>query len=153
MRPRTWVLVAVLAVSAGCVGSSGGDAVEDTGGQTAPLPAAITDERYVEIGVSPLDSASQEACQGEASECYRYPFDVATDARIQAHLDWANATNDFDLHVVNADGERVISSATGPADTGETIDAEIAAGSYDLVVVAYIASSDTYTLEAHFGYP
>lgn len=152
MRGRALIAFAVLMASAGCVGGSQSSSLDDTGGEASALPGAIHDERYVETGASPLDSAQEGACEDEASSCYPYPFTVAAEARVQANLDWSNATNDFDLHVVDPDGERVASSASGPLDTSERIDAAIDAGSYELVVVAWIASSDTYSLEAHFGY-
>lgn len=152
MRDLARLLLGVaLVASVGCVGGDG-DAVEDTGGEQAALPGTMQDERHVEASASPTDSTQDKACEDEVSTCFRYPFDVGTDARVQAHLDWANATNDFDLHVVTPGGERVASSTAGPLETSEMIDAEIPEGSYEIVVVAWIVSEDTYNLEAHFGY-
>jgi len=153
MRDAAGAILAVLLLaSAGCVGGSHEADVETTGDASAALPGPIADEQHVEVGADPLDSAQQGGCEENASACYAYPFQVGEDARVQAHLDWANATNDFDLHVVDGDDERVASSSDGPLETEESIDAEVPAGSYELVVVAWIASSETFALEAHFGY-
>lgn len=151
MKAQAWLALALIA-TAGCLGSSEPSSLDDTGGETSALPAPVHDQRRVEAGASPVDSTQDSSCENEASTCYRYPFEVGTDARVQAHLDWTNRTNDFDLHVVDPEGQRVASASTGPLDTSEELDADLSPGSYELVVVAWLVSSDTYTLEAHFGY-
>lgn len=154
MGSRPWLAcAALLLVSAGCLGGQGDADLEDTGGEASELPAPMHEERHVEAGASPVGSAQGAPCQTQASTCYPYPFDLGADARVQAHLDWTNRTNDFDLHVVDAGGQQVASSNAGPVGTSERIDAELDPGSYELVVVAWIVTSDTYRLEAHFGYP
>lgn len=146
--------VALLVVSAGCLGTGDEDSSADsTGDAEASLPAPIYDQRTVEMETSPLGSSQGQPCQTEASNCYRYSFETGTETRVQARLDWSNATNDFDLHVANADGETVASSNSGGASTQESIDTTIGAGSYELVVVAWLVPQDTYQLEAQFGYP
>lgn len=151
MRRRAWFVFALLVASAGCVGGEE-TSVDTTGGETASLPGPVHDERQVDAGANPIGSTADQPCEDESSSCYRYPFEVGTDARVQAELDWANATNDFDLYVLDPSGEQVASANTGPLDTRETLDASLAAGSYELVVVPWLVSSDTYRLEAHFGY-
>lgn len=155
MRARLVLLVAVSLLSAGCMGSSGDESpsANSTGDQDAPLPGPIHDEKRVSMAVAPLGSTQDEPCQTEASSCYKYSFHTGQDARLQARLDWANATNDFDLHVVDQEGEMVASSNQGVPGTQETIDTEIEAGSYELVVVAWAVQEDTYNLDAQFGYP
>jgi hypothetical protein len=152
MRGQAWFVAALLVASAGCVGGEDGSSMGTTGGEKAPLPSPVHDERHVETGANPVGSAQEQSCQAEGSSCYRYPFQVDTDARVQANLDWANATNDFDLHVLDGEGQQVASATTGPLDTRESLDAALAPGGYELVVVAWLATSDTYALEAHFGY-
>lgn len=156
MRRLAGLALALCLVSAGCLGVGGDDEPEGadaTGGAQAALPAPIHDERNVEMKASPLGTAQGQPCETDASSCYRYGFDLAEDGRVQARLDWTNATNDFDLHVVDDGGQRVASSNTGPPGTQETIDATLEPGTYRLVVVAWAVQQDTYVLDAQFGYP
>lgn len=150
------VTAALLVVSAGCLGV--GDDEEEssadaTGDAEASLPSPIYDQRTVRMETSPLGTSQGEPCQTEASNCYRYAFQASTETQIQARLDWSNATNDFDLHVMNTDGETVASSNNGGASTQERIDTTLEPGSYELIVVAWLVPQDTYQLEAQFGYP
>jgi hypothetical protein len=152
MRERAWI-VAVLLVApiAGCVGG-GEESVDAASDPEASLPDSVHDERRVEAAASPAGGDRDQRCEAEASSCFSYPFTVAMDARVQAQLDWENATNDLDLHVFGPEGEPVASASTGPLDKRETLDAALEPGDYELVVVAWLATSDTYRLEAHFGY-
>jgi hypothetical protein len=153
MRARIAATLVILLVAAGCVGSSESAEVDASGDEQASLPAPIHDERSVEASANPLAAADREqGCASDAATCVSYPFQVREDARVQANLDWSEQTNDFDMHIVGPEGEQVASSSTGPLATSERLDAELAPGSYELVVVAWIAAEDTYALEAHFGY-
>lgn len=151
MRNRLWLLAALALLTVGCVGSQE-TPVASTGGEQAQLPGPVYDEQQVEAGASAVGSVVDEPCQDESSSCYRYPFTTGTDTRAQIHLDWADTTNDFDLYILGADGDEVATSSTGPLDTGETLDVELEPGSYEIVVVPWLTTSETYTLEAHFGY-
>lgn len=153
---RRFAVVLVLALAtAGCVGSQGDNEEEaaTTGGASATFPSPVYDQRHVDLGAAPIGSAAGTPCQTEASTCFSYPFDAGTDTMMQARLDWTDETNDFDLHVFSSESELVASSSEAPPGTTERLDAELAPGSYELVVAAWAVQEDTYTLEAQFGYP
>lgn len=154
MEARTAIALVACLATAGCLGlgESTGEP-STTADQQAPLPAAIHDERRVERAASPAGSTQGAPCQTEASTCFSYPFHADRAVQLQARLDWGNATNDFDLHVVNASGERVASSNHGPPGTREELDTRLDAGGHELVVVAWAVQEDTYDLDAQFGYP
>lgn len=155
MRAWAAAILSLVLLFTGCVGTDDGESVSanGTGDAEAPLPAPIRDEQRVQMGTSPVGTAQGQPCQTDASSCYRYPFQVDETAQVQARLDWTNATNDFDLHVVDPEGEVVASSNAGGPGTREAIDTRLQPGAYELVVVAWLVPEDTYALEAHFGYP
>lgn len=154
--PGFLILVVALGVLlAGCFGgdpapeAGEGTAAEETA--TAPvLPENFTREESV-VAATPLSGLiSTTSCGDVASgTCYRYAVNLEDPARMTATLSWETPTNDFDL-ILLQDGAVLERSDMDPPGTKETLMAALEPGTYDLMVVAYIVSVDTFHLEAVF---
>jgi hypothetical protein len=66
-----------------------------------------------------------------------------------AMLSWNTPANDFDL-LLAEDGERKQASETLPPGTEESLTASLQAGTYELLVVAYLVTMDTFELDVVF---
>lgn len=162
---RLWIVALVLPL-AGCLTDS--QSVEPTTPVVTPapkvpppLPAAIKDAKMVVAGLDPFNFVTGVPCSQPVSACYLYPFtvddyDVANstgNVSIDAKLMWTIPANDFDLYVFKeGDAAPVTMSAGSPPATEEAIAAELdGPGNYQLIVVAWAAVADTYTVEATFS--
>ena len=148
------LLVGSLLLTAGCLGD-GSDANGNAGrndGPPPPLPAPIEASEEVVGGLDPFNAVEGAPCTQEASGCTNYPFTLLTPAMFNAELSWTLDANDFDLYLYRGD-EQVALSAGQPPAVSESISGELAPGEYELVVVAWFVTSDTYTLTATFAYP
>lgn len=118
-----------------------------------PLPEPISDSRQVQGGADPLNTFTGAPC-GNADACFPYPFTLLANATIDASLTWTVPGSDFDLYLYNGTveaGSVEVMSASPPPGTEEAIATELGTGEYTLVVVAWLVSQDTYTLEATFA--
>lgn len=158
---RTLLLAFALAlvpVFGGCVTKDGGDGGPGTN-TTAPtsamngtLPAPISDSRQVVGGADPLNTAGQPQCSTPQAQCVRYPFQLNATATVTATLTWTVPANDFDLAIFQ-DGASVTAGEGGsqPPGTEESIETELEAGSYEVVVIPWSVAQDTYTLDVTFA--
>jgi hypothetical protein len=125
------------------------------------LPAPIRDSKSVSAAFSGGNVGDPAAvCEPEqTAQCFRYPFTANNTVAVTARLAWTVPGNDFDLYlmqgdtVVSNDGINTLPPA-GPGEltaTNQVLNAEVEAGSYELLVVAWFTGQDTYTLEATFS--
>lgn len=154
-------LIAALALS-GCVsiGENKSDTNKDMGKLApveakpapAPLPKPIKDSKMVPAGTDVFNQAMMDACSQPVSGCYKYPFKLDRTATVHAKLAWTIPANDFDLYIFHGSVQGEASGGSAPG-TSEELDAELDAGDYSVVVVAWLAAADTYTIDATFGEP
>lgn len=116
----------------------------------AVLPENIYDNNTVIAGADPANTAGLGICSNAASACYSYPFVAEQAVTIQASLSWMLPANDFDLYVRAADGTEVL-TAGNFATTSESVSGTLAAGEYEVTVVAWSVVGETYALEVLFG--
>ena len=155
--PRTLLLALLVAPAlalAGCTTGDGGATPTPTtpadGGGAATLPPPIEDSQQVTGSADPLNFASGVPCETPSSQCFRYPFTLNATAAIDATLTWTVPANDFDLYVFK-DGAPFEQDGATPPGTEESVQAALDAGEYEVVVVAWGVSQDTFTLSATFA--
>lgn len=154
MERAVWWIAIALAF-AGCMGP-GGDAGNDTnetpdvGEAPSGLPAPIEASEEVSGGADPTNFVTGEVCAGPAANCQRYPFELNTTATIVADLSWTVPANDFDLYLFLDGAQTETFSGNQPPGTTEGFEADIEPGSYEVVVVPWAVSQDTFTLSVTF---
>ena len=155
-------LAAASLVLAGCA-SAPTDGTTTTDATTTPprtLPAAIHDTKSVTGAFAGGNVATGGLCEPEqTAQCVRYPFTANNTVAVTAKLTWTVPGNDFDLYLMQ--GDTIVSNdginnlpPGGPGDltaTAQTLNAEVEAGTYELLVVAWFSGQDTYTLDAQFS--
>lgn len=151
LRAATLALVLLLA---GCTTPETSDDDTNSTSPTPPtmadLPAPIEESKTVSGGADPTNFAGAPVCSAPTAACERYPFELNATAMIVAGLSWGVPANDFDLYLFK-DGEPTeIMSASNPPGTTEQFEESIDAGSYEVVVVPWAVSQDTFTLTVTF---
>lgn len=152
-------LVAMLALTlplAGCLGDDeepDEEPSDDTGTgtePTPPLPEDIEASEMVVASADPLNAVGMGICSSPAGQCFRYPFSTEAEVSLDALVEWTVDANDFDLYLVEGE-EQVAVSGQQPPGTSEGFTVTVAPGSYELVVVAWAVTQDTFTLTGTFS--
>lgn len=127
----------------------------DTG--EAPKPEDFEDSQMVAGGVDAGNFVTGDICNDPVDPCERYPFTVerGTTTRppswdMVAVLSWTTDAHDFDLHLYQG-GQSLDSSADPAPETEERITRALGPGEYEIVVVPWAVSVDTFTLTVSFS--
>jgi len=64
---------------------------------------------------------------------------------VSISISWSDPLNDFDLHVFNAAGEEIATSATGAPGSSEHVTIPAVAGMYAVKALFYTVAADNYT--------
>lgn len=156
------ILVALALLASGCVTPGGGSTTPPTNGTTnttaemGTFPAPINDTKDVQGGAEPVSGVAGPPCSTPAAKCFKYAFQLNGTAHITATLTWGLPASDFDLFVFQ-DGKQTDKQSaccTPPQPhMQEKIDADLDAGSYEIVVSAASVTQDTYKVAATFSAP
>lgn len=160
LRPAAcWLLLVPLL--AGCLGAAS-DPDPPPAAQSGPDPAQGPEPRLPgpmreELAVTPgLDGAAEPLVGRCAAQpwCFDFPFTVqpGPDVAARAWLNWTLPTSDWDIDLVDGDGQ-VLGRAQGRGTAlGESLEARLPPGEYAWVVVPYLVQRDAAVLEAAFSW-
>lgn len=116
----------------------------------ATLPEPIEDSQTVTGSADPLNFVGEPSCSAPTAQCFRYPFTLASAARVSASLAWGLPAHDFDLYVVQGDTD-VLSHAATPPGNSESVEGVLEPGDYEVLVVGWAVTQDTFDLKAEFA--
>ena len=156
------VPIALLLLLAGCLGATNAPTPDTNAtGATSPelgaLPAPIEDSQTATGSADPTNLAlGMPVCSAPTAGCFRYPFTLNRTANITGDLAWTLPASDFDFYVHQGDtqvisGANDITAAQGAGATSEHLEGELEPGDYEIVVVPWAVTQDTFTLRATFG--
>ncbi len=154
MRVALLLTLAISLILAGCTSPSATDTT-GTDAMAPPvdriLPEPIEDTQTVQGSADPTNFVGLGVCTAPTAKCVRYPFEVTSTTSLAADLTWGVASNDFDLYVFSEGAPITSDGGQTPPGTSERVAIDLDPGAYELVVVPWGVTMDTFTVKAVFS--
>lgn len=155
MRNLLWFATLVALAFSGCLEDDATTNEASPGEGTDEMTAAqegFEHSNSVPAAVSPgpLVAANTGGAWCEFG-CEEIPFTVNATATAEIVLTWGMDTNDFDLVLMDAEGNEIATSGNSVGTATEQVGAKLEAGDYVIGVVPFSVVADEYTVSVTFA--
>jgi hypothetical protein len=116
-----------------------------------PLPPPIEESGTTTLSADPMNYLFAPPCTTPTARCVEIPFALEGPARIEATLSWGSPASDYDLYILDASRNILVTSGAF-AGTSEQASLDLDQGEYVLQVVPWLVVQDNWTVKAEFGH-